>query len=422
MIYDGNITTYGTIRGYNEVNSATATTEFADELPFSIKGSGFIGGSIRIVGTIYGSNISLSNNLNTSGTVTSNNIVTNNNLSVGKIAYFGKYNDVYYGGIESTPTSFKVGSINGTNIPIIVSQRTGADQYREITLLDSSGNTTTSGVLKSQNSTDATSNGTGAIVAANGGIYSKKNIYCGATVVANKVTSTLDGNASTASKWRTQRVFKIQDSDGTNTGESVNVDGASDVILKLPATIKINTEGNAESATKLETERTLWGQSFDGTANVSGDISDAKAITASGVIKTTDETASTSSSTGALVVKGGVGIGGSINVGESITSGGTISGSLFNATSSIKAKHDVKPFVSSALDIINATNIVNFVYNNDEKGILRTGFIAELTSELLTTPEHNTMDIGSCIGMLMKAVQELSEENKKLRKLIENKE
>ena len=41
---------------------------------------------------------------------------------------------------------------------------------------------------------------------------------------------------------------------------------------------------NVASATKLQTARTLWGQSFDGTANVSGDISGANDIVATGII------------------------------------------------------------------------------------------------------------------------------------------
>lgn len=42
------------------------------------------------------------------------------------------------------------------------------------------------------------------------------------------------------------------------------------------------TDSNVASATKLQTARTLWGQSFDGTANVSGAITGATNITASG--------------------------------------------------------------------------------------------------------------------------------------------
>lgn len=44
--------------------------------------------------------------------------------------------------------------------------------------------------------------------------------------------------------------------------------------------------GAVEKSTKLATSRTLWGQSFDGTGNVSGAISGATSITASGDVST----------------------------------------------------------------------------------------------------------------------------------------
>ena len=49
--------------------------------------------------------------------------------------------------------------------------------------------------------------------------------------------------------------------------------------------------GNASSATKLATARTIWGQSFDGTANISGAITGATDITASGNLTLSSGTA-----------------------------------------------------------------------------------------------------------------------------------
>ena len=46
----------------------------------------------------------------------------------------------------------------------------------------------------------------------------------------------------------------------------------------------ISVTGNAATATKLATARTIWGQSFNGTANISGAITGASSITASGTI------------------------------------------------------------------------------------------------------------------------------------------
>lgn len=83
--------------------------------------------------------------------------------------------------------------------------------------------------------------------------------------------TSFDGSANiTTANWGTARNISIADSDSTNTGSAVSVNGSAAVTLKLPATIKATLSGNAASATKLATARTIWGQSFDGSANVSG--------------------------------------------------------------------------------------------------------------------------------------------------------
>ena len=42
--------------------------------------------------------------------------------------------------------------------------------------------------------------------------------------------------------------------------------------------------GNAATATKLQTTRTIWGQNFDGSGNVSGALTGVSTISASGII------------------------------------------------------------------------------------------------------------------------------------------
>ena len=92
--------------------------------------------------------------------------------------------------------------------------------------------------------------------------------------------TSFDGTeAITTAKWGTSRNIQVQDSDGTNTGAAVAVDGSANRILKLPATIKASLTGNATSATKLATARSITvkdnsqtnagpAQNFDGTANI----------------------------------------------------------------------------------------------------------------------------------------------------------
>ena len=62
--------------------------------------------------------------------------------------------------------------------------------------------------------------------------------------------TTFDGNASSANIWKTGRKFYISDSDASNTGSAVTVNGSQDYTLPLPATIKATLKGNADTATK----------------------------------------------------------------------------------------------------------------------------------------------------------------------------
>lgn len=62
--------------------------------------------------------------------------------------------------------------------------------------------------------------------------------------------SSFNGTADiTTANWGTARNICISDSDGTNKGSAVSVDGSGNATLKLPATIKANLSGNATTAT-----------------------------------------------------------------------------------------------------------------------------------------------------------------------------
>jgi hypothetical protein len=128
-------------------------------------------------------------------------------------------------------------------------------------------------------------------------------------------------------------------------------------------------------------------------ANLSG-------ATFTGVVKITDSTSSTSVSTGCLIVSGGVGV------------GGTVTATNFVATSSRAVKENIESFKNSALDIISDINIVSYDYKDAKDKVKQIGFIAEDTNELLAGKTHTNMRINSCIGLLLKAIQEL---NNKLR-------
>lgn len=80
----------------------------------------------------------------------------------------------------------------------------------------------------------------------------------------------------TTANWGTARNIYIADSDATNTGAAVSVNGSGNATLKLPATIKASLTGNSSTASKLATARTIaltgsvtGSGTFDGSGNLS---------------------------------------------------------------------------------------------------------------------------------------------------------
>ena len=93
-----------------------------------------------------------------------------------------------------------------------------------------------------------------------------------ATKLANARTingTSFDGSGNiTTANWGTARNIYVADSDGTNTGAAVSVNGSGNATLKLPATIKASLTGNASTATKLAASKTINGTAFDGSGNI----------------------------------------------------------------------------------------------------------------------------------------------------------
>ena len=91
---------------------------------------------------------------------------------------------------------------------------------------------------------------------------------------------------------------------------------------------------------------------------------------------------------------------------------------VFHDASRRDLKEEILPFEKNALDIIKQVAVATFFYkaerNNPDK-YRHIGFIADDTPEELSTPKHDSMDLSSCIGVLIKAVQELHQEIEKLK-------
>jgi len=94
-------------------------------------------------------------------------------------------------------------------------------------------------------------------------------------------------------------------------------------------------------------------------------------------------------------------------------SGGTVTGSItatsFLQASSRKVKKNIQPFEGSALDVVNGLRVVSFRYkkqSNDQPP--HVGIIAEDSPALISGANNDSFDVATTVGLLIKAVQELS--------------
>lgn len=84
------------------------------------------------------------------------------------------------------------------------------------------------------------------------------------------------------------------------------------------------------------------------------------------------------------------------------------------AISKRSMKENIKPWKKDALALLEGVEIVGFNYISDREKNYHIGFIADDTDEALAGIQHDRMDTTNCIGVLIKAVQELTERIKLL--------
>ena len=85
-----------------------------------------------------------------------------------------------------------------------------------------------------------------------------------------------------------------------------------------------------------------------------------------------------------------------------------------NNLSKAEYKDNIQDFTDNSTDIINSVSVKSFVYKDDADARYQIGFLADDTDWRLAGKEHDRMDISNCIGVLIKAFQELSERIKEL--------
>ena len=137
--------------------------------------------------------------------------------------------------------------------------------------------------------------------------------------------------------------------------------------------------------------------------------------TASGVITFSNTTNSTSKTTGAVIVSGGVGIAKTLNVGEDV---------IAYATSDRRLKDEIQT-ISNPIEKINQIGGYSFVWNREKQNIYNGkdyGVIAqeieEILPELVQTREngYKAVKYDKLVSLLIEGIKELSKEVEELKK------
>jgi hypothetical protein len=200
----------------------------------------------------------------------------------------------------------------------------------------------------------------------------------------------------------------------TSSGDISGVAGTFSGVLKT-------TNNAASDSTSAGALIVTGGVGIGGAINAGG------AGTFSGVLKTTNNTASNSTSNGALIVTGGVGIGGAINAGGAGTFSGAVSGTTgsfsstctaqaFNATSDLRHKKNITPLQDSLSKILQIKG-VNFEFIEDLHHHKHAGIIAQEVAEIIPEAINKSDDDKWCanyntlIAYLIESVKTLKEEN-----------
>ena len=77
-------------------------------------------------------------------------------------------------------------------------------------------------------------------------------------------------------------------------------------------------------------------------------------------------------------------------------------------------KENIKDWDGGALELLKGVNVVEYNYISDPDKTYHIGFIADDTDERIAGKDHDRMDTTNCIGVLIKAIQELSDKVSKL--------
>ena len=214
----------------------------------------------------------------------------------------------------------------------------------------------------------------------------------------------------------------------SSTGDKTNTETTSNSGVNVSSTVYYGSGGHSSTAKSAHANSSIPNASYSTSVNPSYSVSSGSKITSSqlsGILAQVKKiTSSSVPSFGTYEYTGSLGAAHSSH-GSHGSHGphGSHSSHTSHSSCSIKNKINIESFNLDALQLINDIDIVKFNYNdisNEDTSIDHVGFIAENTSELFSTQYHDRMDYTNCIGVLLKAVQELDKRIKALE--LENKD
>jgi hypothetical protein len=105
----------------------------------------------------------------------------------------------------------------------------------------------------------------------------------------------------------------------------------------------------------------------------------------------------------------------------SVSAAGAVSALSYATDSKREIKENIVPCEKDALAIINSVDVCEYTFKADPTGDVRVGFIADDTDPVLSGSNQDKFDLNNVIGVMMKAIQQLTEKVAVLEaKLAEN--
>ena len=218
-------------------------------------------------------------------------------------------------------------------------------------------------------------------------------------ITAANFDGTLTGAAGTFTG-----IVRITDSteSTSSTSGALVVTGGAGIAKKLFVGGDTKLEGTTASSSKdtgaliVEGGVGIEKDIFGGDAlDVVNDINVGSAATIAGITKITDNTSSTSTSTGALVVTGGAGIGGDVYIGAGLSVAGTLT---YEDVTSVDSVGMVT--AKSGVNVSGGQLQVGVAYSVGAAGVCTAaGFVGPLTGTIQTAAQTNITSLGSLTGL-----------------------